>query len=231
MTHGFPILYSFRRCPYAMRSRMGLAYANIKCELREVVLRNKPPEMTAVSAKNTVPILCLPDGQIIDESYDIITWAIRQNDPKDWTALLPQSDILVSENDGTFKSALDKYKYSSRFPDHPPEYYRDEGAIFLNKLENILHQSPYLLGQRQSPADIAIFPFIRQFAHVDKNWFYEGPYPNLLRWLTGHLESDQFRLIMKKYPPWQQEDDPVYFPDLYQGLIPPLVHSVNNDNM
>jgi len=212
-----PILYSFRRCPYAMRARLGLLYAQVICELREVSLRNKPQEMTALSPKATVPVLHFPGGQVIDESYDIIKWALTQNDPADWKSTITRSDELVAENDGSFKSALDRYKYASRFPDHPPEYYRAQGAVFLKKLDQILQHSPYLLGNSQSLADIAIFPFIRQFAHVDRDWFFTAPYPHLQRWLQHFLDSERFKAVMTKYVPWQPEDNIVHFPDLNQG--------------
>ena len=220
-----PILYSFRRCPYAMRARMGLGYAQIRCELREVVLRDKPYEMIALSTKATVPVLQLPDGQIIDESYDIIKWALSQNDPQNWQELIPQTDILVQQNDGDFKAALDKYKYASRFPEQSLEFYRDQGAIFLNKLNDILNQRPFLLGEHHSVADIALFPFIRQFAHVDRDWFYNTPYSALQNWLTTLLNSDIFTSIMTKYSRWEKGDNTVYFPDINQGFHSPLAHS------
>ncbi|VAV95158.1 Glutathione S-transferase family protein [hydrothermal vent metagenome] len=217
MTNQRPILYSFRRCPYAMRARLGLLYAQITCELREVALRNKPPEMVAPSPKATVPVLQLTDGQIIDESYDIIKWAITQNDTAGWKNHITQSDELVAENDGAFKSALDHYKYSARFPDHPPEYYRAQGEIFLKKLDQRLQHSLYLLGDSQTIADIAIFPFIRQFAHVDRDWFFTAPYPHLQKWLRDFLDSESFKAVMIKYAPWKSGDNIVCFPDLNQG--------------
>ncbi len=120
---------------------------------------------------------------------------------------------MVVENDGPFKSALDSYKYSSRFPEQSPESYRDQGEIFLDKLEQKLQLSRFLLGRDQTVADIAIFPFIRQFAHVDKDWFFGRPYPHLHRWLNQHLDSDIFCSVMKKYPKWHSVDDVIYFPD------------------
>jgi glutathione S-transferase len=200
-----------------MRARLGLLYAEITCELREVSLRNKPQEMTALSPKATVPVLQLASGQVIDESYDIIKWALTQNDPADWNSTITRSNELVAENDGSFKFALDRYKYSARFVDHPPEYYRAQGAVFLKKLDQILQHSPYLLGNSQSLADIAIFPFIRQFAHVDRDWFFTAPYPHLQRWLQHFLDSESFKAVMTKYAPWQPEDNIVHFPDLNQG--------------
>ena len=200
-----------------MRARLGLLYAEITCELREVALRNKPPEMVALSSKATVPVLQIASGQAIDESYDIIKWAITQNDPADLKSHITQSDELVAENDGAFKSALDHYKYSARFPDHPPQYYRAQGEEFLKKLDQRLQHSLYLLGDSQTIADIAIFPFIRQFAHVDRDWFFTAPYPHLQKWLRDFLDSESFKAVMTKYVPWKPADTIVYFPDLNQG--------------
>lgn len=222
MINNHPILYSFRRCPYAMRARLVLLYANIRCELREVILRDKPTQMISLSPKATVPILQLPSGQVIDESYDIMKWAIEQNDPDGWQKSIPQAHELVKENDGPFKSALDHYKYPSRFPEQAPEFHRDRGKVFLKNLNHILQSSAYLTGPQHGLADMAIFPFIRQFAHVDKDWFYGLPYPHLHQWLTARLDSDIFGVIMKKYTPWQEADHPVYFPDLHQGSHSPL---------
>jgi len=218
MTHNLPILYSFRRCPYAMRARLGLQYAKIKVELREVVLKDKPAEMIAVSPKATVPVLLLPEQGIIDESYDIIKWAISQNDPDHWQESIAQSDDLVKINDGTFKTALDKYKYASRFPEQEPAFYRSQGEVFLNQLDQLLRQGPFLLGEQERLADIAIFPFIRQFAHVDRAWFFAAPYPQLHRWFKGYLNSEPFTNIMNKYTPWQQGNQAIYFPDSLNHL-------------
>lgn len=199
-----------------MRARLGLTYAGIKCELREVVLRDKPQEMITLSPKATVPVLQLPDGQVIDESYDIITWAISQNDPDNWQDFLKQTDELVALNDGVFKAALDKYKYASRFPEHPADHYRTQGETFLSTLDSLLEKQAFLLGQSQTIADIAIFPFIRQFAHVDLDWFKSTRYSSLQRWLSHYLESPLFKSIMMKYPKWQTGQEPLYFPDLHQ---------------
>lgn len=222
MKNTLPILYSFRRCPYAMRARLGLIYAQIRCELREVVLRDKPAQMTALSAKATVPVLHLPDGQVIDESYDIIKWAVARNDPHDWQAFTRQADELVAENDGPFKSALDNYKYTCPSPEQGSGSPRDRGEIFLQKLNQLLETSAFLVAEQQTIADIAIFPFIRQFAHVDKDWFYGQPYPHLHQWLITQLESDIFKAVMKKYLPWQEGHKSVYFPDLHQVTHSPL---------
>lgn len=216
MTEPLPILYSFRRCPYAMRARLGLTYAGITCELREVVLRDKPEDMIALSPKATVPVLQLPDGEVIDESYDIITWAIQQNDPDNWQEHLITTGELAAINDGSFKAALDKYKYASRFPEHSADLYRTQGEDFLAILDKMLENNSFLLGENQTIADIAIFPFIRQFAHVDLDWFKATPYSSLQRWLSHYLESPLFKSVMTKYPQWHSGQEALYFPDLYQ---------------
>ena len=186
-----PILYSFRRCPYAMRARMAIAYSGVDVELREVVLSNKPKSMLHYSPKGTVPVLVLPDETVIDESRDIIHWALFANDPEKW---LPRegefriAESLIDENDLSFKQALDKYKYHVRHPEQSAKHYRTEGEVFLKNLDDRLLETKYLLGHQISIADIAIFPFIRQFAHVDKEWFYQTPYSKLQSWLDVFLQ-------------------------------------------
>lgn len=191
-----PILYSFRRCPYAMRARMALKYSGISVEIREVKLNNKPQEMLNYSPKATVPVLILPNGEVIDESLDIMLWAISQHDPNNWQ--LEGFKQLIDENDSVFKQHLDKYKYSVRYPEHSPEYYRQQGEIFLQQLEQNLEQHKYLLCDQITIADVAIFPFIRQYAHVDKQWFDQTPYRQLQTWFDEFLQSDLFNAVMKK---------------------------------
>lgn len=201
-----PILYSYRRCPYAMRARMALHYAGIAVELREIDLKNKPAHLLQLSPKATVPVLVINDAIVLDQSLDIMHWALEQQDPDYWLGadqgLMQQ---LIAENDGSFKKALDQYKYATRFPEQSADDYRAQGEIFLQKLENLLNQSPFLLGQQLSLADIAIFPFIRQFAAVDAAWF-EGdntntaPYPALKAWLHQLVTSELFISIMQKQP-------------------------------
>ena len=213
------ILYSFRRCPYAMRARFALKYAGIKTELREIDLNNPPEELVAISEAATVPVLHLPDGRVIDESWDIVKWAVKQNDPEDWAGdheqYLTESEMLIEINDYSFKQDLDHYKYADRHPEHPMEYYREQGEEFLLELEERLTTTRFLLSDRISIADIGIFPFIRQFAMVDESWFAQAPYPNLQRWLNGFLEPDHkeaqlFAAIMEKYELWEQGCPPVY---------------------
>ena len=206
-----PVLYSFRRCPYAMRARMGLLYSSINLELREVLLKDKPSSMLDISAKGTVPVLLLPDSQVLDQSRDIMHWALAIDDPQQWLKeeLLESINQLIDYNDNQFKIHLDQYKYWERYPAESQEFYRGKGEIFLSLLEEHLSRQPYLLADRITMADIALFPFIRQFAYVDKNWFDQAPYPKLQIWLQGLLESPLFLAAMKKLPPWQEGDSPV----------------------
>jgi glutathione S-transferase len=200
-----PILYSYRRCPYAMRARMALREAGIAVEIREIALRDKPREMLAVSPKGTVPVLVLPDSTVIDESLDIMRWALRQYDPDGWLHDETRSLALIADNDGAFKQALDRYKYADRYPEKPAAASRAMGEIFLQRLEDHLQRQPGLLGPAPSIADVAIFPFVRQFAMVDSGWFAAAPYPALRDWLERWLGSALFLDIMQKHPPWQSQ--------------------------
>lgn len=195
------ILYSYRRCPYAMRARMALTKANIAFEIREISFRDKPSSLLQVSPKGTVPVLVLEEGDVIDESIDIVFWALTLNDPDNWLAIDREvADALIAENDGDFKINLDRYKYPERFPDMPQADYRARGETFLQKLEKRLNQHQYLMCDTVSVADIAIFPFIRQFANVDRAWFDTATYPRLRDWLNALLAWDLFEAIMKKQP-------------------------------
>lgn len=197
-----PILYSFRRCPYAMRVRLALVYAGIAVELREVALKNKPSELLAISPKATVPVLQLPDGQVLAESLDIMHWALAQHDPDHWLQHPEPAQVLIAWNDGDFKHQLDRYKYADRFPQHPASHYRQQGALFLAKLESCLAGQDYLCGNHCSLADVAIFPFIRQFAAVDAGWFGLSGYSGVKAWLVKWVDSALFAKIMQKYPIW-----------------------------
>lgn len=213
-----PILYSFRRCPYAMRARLAIAYSNSQVELREVVLKDKPAAMLDASPKGTVPVLVLPDGKVIDESRDIMRWALQQNDPDGWL-FSPDNDWvwdaegLIQENDFVFKQHLDRYKYHDRHPERPMEYHREQCEVTLAKLDRQLQRNNgNLVASHTTIADMAIFPFIRQCAHVDKDWFYSTEYKTLQQWLDRHIDSELFQSIMRKYPQWQQEDETTLFP-------------------
>lgn len=212
-----PVLYSFRRCPYAMRARMALSYSGVDIELREIELKNKPDEMLQASAKGTVPVLVLPSGQIVDESRDIVYWALEKNDPDDWlrqnnAALTQQTAQLIEQNDGEFKGHLDRYKYADRYPEATESYYRTQGETFLAQLDARLQSHQYLMDDRISVADIAIMPFIRQFAHVDITWFRQTSYTALQAWLDRFLTSALFTRVMNKYGPWRPGDEAIYLP-------------------
>ena len=208
-----PVLYSFRRCPYAIRARICLHYASITVELREVFLADKPEAMLALSSKGTVPVLQLAD-HVLDESIDLMYWALSQSDPDDWLRqeLQQQTLSLIEENDGSFKTHLDHYKYWDRYPAEPQAFYRQQAEQFLGRLEGLLETNSFLLTDAPTVADIAIFPFIRQFAFVDKHWFDQAPYGHLQRWLDYFLNSRLFTATMDKSPAWQPGDKPKLFP-------------------
>ena len=161
--------------------------------------------MLAISPKGTVPVLQLPDGTVIDESLDIMRWALAQHDPENWLDTGADSEKLIQWNDGDFKYYLDRYKYADRYPEFPASYYRNRGEMFLAALESRLSQNPYLGGGHFSIADAAIFPFIRQFAAVDNQWFVSTDYLYLKKWLNALLASDLFGIAMVKYPVWDGE--------------------------
>ena len=196
---------------------MALCYSGISVELREVALRNKPGEMLLHSPKGTVPVLVLPSGKVIEESLEIMRWALAIHDPQDWlckneSTLRDEAARLIHENDHVFKQHLDHYKYSTLHTEHPLEHYRAQGEIFLQGLENRLQHQRFLLAERITLADIAIVPFVRQFARVDADWFATAPYMQLQRWLEFILNSTLFTSVMTKRPPWQPGDDVVVFP-------------------
>ena len=213
MSQPTPILFSFRRCPYAMRARLALAAAHVRCELREVVLRDKPPELIAASPKATVPVMILPSGEILEESLDIMMWAkmgemnnrTRSNDID-----LPTHELVI-QNDGDFKHHLDRYKYPHRYAGAVSEEHRKHAEVFLTRLDQCLEDSPFLDGDQVTDLDYAIAPFVRQFANTDRTWFDRAPYPHLQRWLKTILTSPLFLAIMTKYPQWSAGDAITYF--------------------
>lgn len=212
-----PILYSFRRCPYAMRARLALAQSQVQCELREVVLKDKPAQLVKLSPKATVPVLHIPDDKVIDESIDIVFWALSQHDPDGWYQGLDSEQHqaaldLIENNDGEFKYFLDRYKYADRYPEQEQAYYREQGEKTLARLEALLAQNGCLLAESWTLADMALLPFIRQFAFVDKAWFDQSPYPHLKAWLQDFLDSALFNSIMPKFAQWHPGDAPVIFP-------------------
>lgn len=186
-----------------MRARMALRYSRVPVDIHEVSLKAKPEEMLRLSPKGTVPVLVLPDGKVIDESLDVMRWALTKHDPDNWQMRGQPEETqlaksLIVDNDGFFKQALDRYKYSIRYPEQPREVYRAQGEVFLARLEGLLSDKPWLCRDTCSYADIAIFPFIRQFASADEAWFAQSPYPHLRHWLEGLVSSLLFIHIMEK---------------------------------
>lgn len=202
------VLYSFRRCPYAMRARLALLVSGTACELREVRLSAKPPAMLDASPKGTVPVLVLPDGTVVDESIDIMRWALQRRDPEGW--LERDDPVLIDANDRGFKHDLDRYKYPERHVADPIAH-RAAGLGFLRDLDERLRAHGQLCGPRRGLADAAIVPFVRQFAAVDPEWFEAQPLARLKAWLEGHLASDLFTGIMVRLAPWSPGDVPVIF--------------------
>jgi len=213
-----PVLYSFRRCPYAMRARLALAVSGQRYELREVVLSSKPPEMLAASPKGTVPVLVLPAGEVIEQSLDIMLWALQRHDPQHWLApehgTLQDMQVLIGTNDGAFKRNLDRYKYPNRYLDEAAEEtagdsaafataHRTAGGGWLGQLERMLEQHGWLFGAQASLADMALLPFVRQFAHTDAAWFAAQPWPRLQVWLAGFEASSLYQGVMEKHAPWR----------------------------
>lgn len=197
------ILYSYRRCPYAIRARMALKYASIEFEHREIELKNKPQSMLLVSPKGTVPVLCV-DGIILEQSLDIMHWALKMNDPNDWLLV---DDVLakkwIERNDSLFKPLLDQYKYPNRYSHINAENVLSEiESLILTPMEEALTSSQYLLGNELSWVDVAIFPFIRQFSMVNQEIFQGLSFPLIKRWLNEHIESELFNSVMHKYPSW-----------------------------
>ena len=208
-----PLLYSFRRCPYAMRARLALYASGIAVEHREVELKNKPSCMLAASPKGTVPVLVLADGTVIDESLDIMRWALQAQDPLHWwpndPLRLAETMAFIGENDGPFKYALDRYKYPHRFGLADGAAWRDAGAKFLMQLQAVLTKQHHLAGHHWGLCDAALAPFVRQFAHTDRAWFAAQQWPHLVRWLEEFEGSAAFAAIMHKYRPWMASSAPV----------------------
>ncbi|KZN12308.1 glutathione S-transferase [Marinomonas sp. TW1] len=216
-----PILYSFRRCPYAIRARYVLALLGCDVLLREVDLKSKPSALLALGGRTTVPQMIDEQGERYPESMDIMLWALKQTARKELAELLWPSpgvrqtkiNTWISYNDNQFKYWLDRYKYADRYPDKTELEYRQRAEVFMKRLNNRLSLHKYLLGDDMSLADIAIFPFIRQFSNVDKNWFETSEYDNLKLWLDSFVNDDFFNdVIMKKLPSWQNGQADVVFP-------------------
>ncbi len=205
-----PILWTFRRCPYAMRARLALVSAEITVELREIVLRDKPALFLETSPSGTVPALRFKD-QVIDESLDIMIWALKQNDPSGLLDMPAEGWDLIANTDGPFKDALDHTKYATRYPELDPIAEREKASTHLLDLETHLRDGDWLFGNAPTLADLAILPFVRQFAFIDRAWFDDQPWPNVIAWLDRFLDSQIFAHIMPKFAPWAEGDAPVYF--------------------
>ena len=194
-----PRLYTYRRCPYAIRSRLALHQANIDYESIEISLKDKSSDFLVLSSKGTVPLLVDIDGAVIEESLEIMLWALNQNDPACWLLNDEHASLkLIDENDLNFKKNLDRYKYADRFPEHSKKYYRSQCEIFLNLLNDKLQSNLYLMAERISLADVAIFPFIRQFSLVDEDWFLNSKCQELKKWLNDLTNTQMFQEVMKK---------------------------------
>ncbi len=211
-----PVLWTFRRCPYAMRARLALAVSKTPLEWREIILRDKPAAMLQASPKGTVPVLVLPDGTVLEESLDIMYWALERHDPEGWLRLTdPQkqdTQKLIAQSDGDFKFHLDRTKYHTRYEGADPKFHRAEALKILCRWEQRLNIAGQFLGTRPSLADMAIFPFVRQFANIDRQWFSTQRLPALQKWLATHIGSALFTQIMEKRPLWQDGDAPLLFP-------------------
>jgi len=213
LKNNLPILYSFRRCPYAMRARMAIHISSQKCEIREVLLRDKPPSMLEYSSKGTVPVLVLQSGEVIDESLDVIDWALNLNDPDNWQRSKnnEKTKELIKINDGEFKYHLDRYKYSKRYDNEDPEFHRKKCLSFIEKVNSELQNSKYIFDDAISYIDISLLPFIRQFRIADNEWFDELPYENVKSWLSNFLNSELLESIMSKHDLWKEGDEVTIF--------------------
>ena len=195
-----------------MRARLAILASGLTVELREIVLREKAPEFLASSPKGTVPVLVTP-SVVIEESLEVMLWALDQSDPESWLVMPEAGYEWIARCDGPFKTALDHTKYAVRYPDLDPEQERGRAAEFLLDLNSQIASSDWIFGATCTLADMAIVPFIRQFANSDRSRFDAQPWPNLQRWLSRFLASDRFVSIMTKYPKWQAGDRPVFFPN------------------
>ena len=193
---------------------MALKQSGIKVELREVKLSDIPAEALALSPDATVPILVLPDGSVFTESWDIVKWSLSQNDPNNWLGDNNEhsldAEILIETNDYSFKEDLDHYKYADRFPEHSEEHYRTACEEFIEELEEMLSENHYLLTEQISLADIGVFPFVRQFSMVNKEWFDNTPYPKVQNWLQNFIDSELFQVIFHKHETWNSNATAIY---------------------
>jgi len=202
-----------------MRAHMGLKNAGLKIELREVDLKVMPEALLKISSKATVPLLVLADESIIDESiidesWDILQWALAKKDPDNWLGenqqFLLDTEMLIETNDFSFKNDLDHYKYAERFPEHSEEHYRTACEEFIEELEEMLGENNYLLADQLTIADIAVFPFVRQFSLVDKSWFDQSSYKNVQQWLAQLINTELFQHVFQKHGLWEEGAATVY---------------------
>ncbi|MEM9988381.1 MAG: glutathione S-transferase [Pseudomonadota bacterium] len=216
MADTLPTLYSFRRCPYAMRGRMALLLSGQKVLLRELILQDKPAHMLEVSPKGTVPVLILPNGKVIDESLDIMYWALEHHDPENLLSDGEEASAmaaLIAENDGPFKHHLDRYKYETRYEEENVDAKEHQaiGLKFLQRLNDQLKDKGQLFSSSPKFADYAIFPFVRQFRIANMDWFDAQELPALHQWLHGHMESPVFQTAMQKFPLWNETGEEFLF--------------------
>jgi len=215
------IFWSFRRCPYAMRARLAVCSAGIQVELREILLRDKPEAFLQASPKGTVPVVELADGTVLEESRDVMQWALAQNDPDGWLDVQHRDPkgtaAFLDALDGPFKTHLDRYKYASRFDPEAALTHREAGAAMLAEFDARLAAQPSLSGKKNGLLDFATLPFVRQFRIADPIWFDAQPWPHLHHWLQTFLASSQFASVMKKYAVWQEGGVGVTFPEIIEN--------------
>ncbi len=208
-----PILYSLRHCPFAMRARLAIFKSQQTVELRDVKLTNKPAAMLAASPKGTVPILVVSTSYIIDESLDVMLWSLGQSDPDNLllSSIIELSDLLafIDIYDKEFKPCIERYKCAKRYHEANLEACRNDCEVFIQDLEQRLSKHDFILGKHESLADIAILPFIRQFAKVERQWYVKSSYHNVKRWLNNYLQSALFNKVMAPHPIWVEGSEPV----------------------
>jgi len=214
----FPILYSLRNCPYAMRARLGIFKSKQRVIIRDIVLSNKPDEMITASSKGEVPVLVVSPSLVIDQSLDVMLWAFNESDPNDLLhrqdeAILTEMLTLIAQFDTGFKTAFDKYSSAKRYHDENVDQYRQNCEVYIQALEQRLNEHAFLMSENESLADLAILPFIRKFARVERKWYLQSPYPKLRAWLNNYLQSALFSKVMKDYPLWLESKEVIIFGD------------------
>jgi glutathione S-transferase len=214
--NALPILYSLRNCPYAMRARIAIFKAKQSILLRDIVLSNKPEEMLTASPKATVPVLVLPNGTVLEESFDVMLWALNETDPDNLLhseneEALPEMLKLIETFDQEFKTCLEQYKCAKRYRENNISECREVCEQFIRQLEHRLSSHAFIMSDKESLADIALLPFIRQFARVERQWYLQSPYPNVRQWLNHYLQSPMFTKVMAKYPLWTDNHKDVLF--------------------